>query len=435
MSRLFLSIRLFALFVIAGSITVAAEPNAAEPNVVRVTDYLPDGYVVDGSVSYQAELQQAIDEASRQGGQIVFPPMTYLISDEAGLNIHSDMTFELHGAKFVFPADCDNDGQLFRGENVQDVRFSGGEVVGRNDVWPAGVNIRGIYLTGNCQRIHIEEMYLHDLTSNGVGVFGKSDDEPARDVRVLDTIIDNCCNVYGDYMAPEGELRGPEKGSVREDQGSVAFYYVESFQVRGCRFDRARSDGTHFYHCRAGQISGNEINRSKMGGFFLEGCRHVTASDNIIRLNGSRGCTIERGCENCTLIGNVVEESGREGLWIPDSRFCVVSNNIFRRNGRKPNDPDGRRAPWNANITIDESSSDPSDTIAGHCVFSGNLLETSESQIAAMRINLTNKSLAIVIKDNVLSGERANILVEGEGEVILRDNLPPQQPLIIPAAE
>ncbi|MEZ6050681.1 MAG: hypothetical protein R3C02_04705 [Planctomycetaceae bacterium] len=71
--------------------------------------------------------------------------------------------------------------------------------------------------------------------------------------------------MYGDYQAPKGELHGPEKGSVREDQGSVAFYYVEDFVVRGCRFSRSRSDGTHFYHCTNGHFSDNRVDRSKMG--------------------------------------------------------------------------------------------------------------------------------------------------------------------------
>ncbi|MCA9041504.1 MAG: right-handed parallel beta-helix repeat-containing protein [Planctomycetaceae bacterium] len=399
-----------------------------------MTDFFPDGYVSDGSISYQTQLQEALDAAGEGGKRIVFPAMIYLITDEAGLKVHSGQTLVLDGARFIFPVDCDEDGQVFRGENVQDVRFIGGEIVGRYDVWPAGVNIRGIYLTGDCQRIRVEKMYLHDLTSNGVGVFGKSEAEPARDVWITDTIIDHCCNVYGDYMAPKGELHGPEKGSQREDQGSVALYYVNSFQVRGCRMDRSRSDGTHFYHCQGGQICRNQINRSKMGGFFLEGCRDVLASDNIILQNGSRGCTIERGSHNCTLNGNLVEESGREGLWIPDSTYCVVTNNIFRRNGRKPNGSEPRQR-WNANITINESSHDPSETTATHCVFSGNLIESTKDQIAAIRLNLTEKSRKMVLMNNIFTGERTDVMIEGEGEVIQQGNIPSQQPLIIPAVK
>ncbi|MEZ6049588.1 MAG: right-handed parallel beta-helix repeat-containing protein [Planctomycetaceae bacterium] len=411
----------FRILSIIPILFLLTSTQGAEPGKVFVSDFLPENYVTDGSVSYQSELQQALD-ATSPGETLCFPPMTYLLEHEAGLKLHSRLNLNLEGARFLFPADAHEDGQAFVGEDIEDLKIKGGEIIGRNDVWPAGINIRGIYLTGKCQRIHIEEMFLHDLTSNGIGLFGNSDEEPAHDIRVINTIIDNCCNIYGDYMAPPNELHGPEKGSVREDQGSVAFYYVESFQVRGCRMDRSRSDGTHFYHCRNGQICQNEINRSKMGGFFLEGCHNVLASDNIIRQNGSRGCTIERGSHNCTLIGNLVEESGREGLWIPDSQYCLISKNIFRRNGRKPNGPEPHQR-WNANITINQSKHDPSHTVSAHCLFSENLIETTSEQIAAIRVNLTEESQSMVIHNNVLTGVNQSILIEGAGDVIKLNNV------------
>ena len=48
----------------------------------------------------------------------------------------------------------------------------GGEIVGRNDVWPDGVNIRGVYLTGGSKHIRIRDMHIRGLSSNGIGVFG-----------------------------------------------------------------------------------------------------------------------------------------------------------------------------------------------------------------------------------------------------------------------
>jgi parallel beta-helix repeat protein len=380
-------------------------------DAVNVADFLPAGYAKDGSTCYQKQLQTAIDAAA--GGHIVFPPMTCLIDDPQGLKIHSGTTFWLEGTTFLLAPDLQADGQVFSGKNVRDVIFHGGAIQGRNDHWPAGINLRGISLNGECSNIRCEGMIFRDLSSNGIGVFGADAEHPSRDIWLLDTVIENCCNTYGDYQAPPGELHGPEKGSTREDQGSVAFYFVDGFVVRGCRFEASRSDGTHFYRCRHGQVSDNRIVRAKMGGYFLETCEHILATNNIIQDNGSRGVTIERGCRACTLIGNTIEGSGREGLWMPDSADCIVSNNAFLKNGRKDNGT-GRFQIWDANITINETPKDPSNSPTENCIVSHNLFETGSDQVAAIRIDTEVTVRNVVIEGNVLFGENQQILIEGE---------------------
>jgi parallel beta-helix repeat protein len=402
---------LWMTLVLVSTPAVTAEASPRGPLVV--TDFLPDGYVTDGTACYQPQLQQALDAAAKENRVVAFPPGVYRLDDPAGLRIQSGQTLQLHGAKFVFPAEIAVDGQAFRGEGVSQVTFQGGEIVGRNDVWPLGVNVRGIYLTGECTNFRVEDMTIRDLTSNGVGIFGTDPEHPARDVWLVDTVIDNCCNIYGDYQAPPPEPRGPEKGSMREDQGSVAFYYVNDWVVRGCRFDRSRSDGTHFYKSHHGHFSDNRVYRAKMGGYFIETCDHVLAANNIIRENGSRGVTIERGSRSCTLIGNTIEASGREGLWMPDCSHCLVTNNVFRRNGRKDNGTQPQNI-WDANITINESRGDPSNSPAEHCVVSHNLIETGDDQVAAIRVVTEATVQGIVLEGNVLTGENRKILVEGD---------------------
>lgn len=393
--------------------------HAAEADVrqvtetVSVTGFLPEGYAADGSVSYQAELQEALDAAAESGQNVLFAPMTYLLDDARGLRVKSGMALHMEGATFVLSPEIRDDGQAFLGDGVSDVRFCGGAIVGQNEQWSSGTNLRGIYLTGECREVRVEGMAMRDLSSNGVGIFGTDAQHPARDVWLIDTIIDNCCNVYGDYQAPKGELRGPEKGSVREDQGSVAFYFVDDFVVRGCRFEDSRSDGTHFYRCRNGQFSDNRVCGAKMGGYFIETCEHVLATNNVIRDNGSRGVTIERGSRACTLIGNTVEGSGREGLWMPDCIDCIIMSNLFLRNGRKDNG-EGKHRIWDANITINEARGDPSNSPTENCVVSNNVFETGADQIAAIRVDAIESVRGIFIRNNVLLGENQRILVEGE---------------------
>lgn len=390
----------------------AGEPRSDLPQsaMMAVADFLPKGHVTDGSLSYQKEIQQAIDAAARAGRTLVFGPMVYGL-DESGLQLRSGSRLWLYGAVFRFGPDCRQDGQAFAGHDISDVQLLGGTIVGHNHTWAEGVNIRGLYITGRSHNLRFRDLHLRDLSSNGLGVFGTAAN-PVRDIWVTDLVIENCCNRYGDYLS---ERVGPEKGSKREDQGLIAFYHVQEFVVRGCRLEKSRSDGTHFYRCRQGQFVHNKVYAAQMGGYFVETCSDILASDNIIRDNGSRGATIERGSKNCTLVGNVVAGSGREGLWAPDCSGLVITGNIFDRNGRKPNGPKAHQI-WNANITINEDPFDPTRSPTEDYVLAHNILYTTASQGAAIRIDANRQTAGILIKDNLLRGDNRHIHLDGEGQ-------------------
>lgn len=398
----------------------AAESQPAKPapsGWLSVADFLPDGAVTDGSVSYQPAIQRAIDAAAAGGGVVVFPPMVYGV-DETGLRLRSGVTLHMEGAVFRLVKTPEGDGAIFSGNDVHRVTLIGGRFAGDNAAWPDGANIRGVHITGDSRHIRIRDSWIHGLSSNGIGMFG-NESQPIRDVWITDVVVENCCNRYPDYLSGEKW----EKGSAREDQGLVAFYYVEDFTVRGCRLEGSRSDGTHFYRCRRGQFVANRVYDAKMGGYFVEGGEQIVADGNLIRSNGSRGATIERGATNCVFSNNVVATSGREGLWAPDCTGCLVQGNVFDRNGRKPNGPE-RRHIWNANITINTVAGDPTDSPTRDYLVSDNVIFTGDGQIAAIRVDADHQTAGIVIRDNVLRGENRRILVEGPRgpEVIACDN-------------
>lgn len=393
-----------------------APPQGTSREPLLATMFFPKGFVTDGSVSYQTHLQEAIDAAGTSGRTLIFPPMIYLV-DESGLRLKSKLTLSMYGAVFKLDDQRTKDGHVFVGQDIENLTVMGGEIVGRLEKWPAGVNIRGIHITGKSHNIRIRDIHMHGLSSNGIGVFGTAD-QPVRDVWVTDCVIENGCNYYGDYLS---EKPGPEKGSVREDQGLIAFYHVRDFVVSGCRFEKSRSDGTHFYKCKQGQFVHNKVYSAQMGGYFLETCEDVLASDNVIRDNGSRGVTIERGSRNCTLNGNTVANSGREGLWAPNCVGLIITGNIFDRNGRKPNGKKDTHI-WNANITINEAG-DPTKTATEDYVVANNIIYTTEDQIAAIRVD-SNKVKGISIKSNLLRGANKRVLIEGDqpDNVVAKDN-------------
>jgi polygalacturonase len=379
---------------------------AGSATIVRVADHLPAGAVEDGSVAYRAEVQAAIDAAAARGAVLEFPPVV-LLADEAGWRLSSGLTVRMHGTTFVLGTNCARDGAVFHAPDVRDLTMIGGRIIGRNDAWRDGVNIRGVHITGAASNVRIRDMHFRDLSSNGIGLFGDTN-RFIRDVWIEDVVVENCCKRYPDYLSGEKS----EAGSVREDQGDVALYFVEDFVVRGCRFERSRSDGTHFYRCRNGQITDNRIYRAKMGGYFLETCENVVGHGNIVIENGSRGATIERGSVDCVFADNVVRLSGREGLWAPDCIGLVVTGNVFDRNGLKPNGPEARFI-WNANITINEAYKEPFDSPTRDYLVAGNQIRTGTNQIAAIRVDATTNTHAIVIRGNQLLGENTRILVEG----------------------
>jgi hypothetical protein len=349
----------------------------------------------------------AIDAAVEAGLTLRFPAMT-IAADQEGWKLASKASLDMRGTTFLLPESCDRDGAVFAGKDVQDITMIGGEIIGRNDAWKDGVNIRGLHFSGLSARLRVREMSFKNLSSNGIGLFG-SEEAMIHDVWIEDVIVENCCKRYPDYLSKEKS----ESGSVREDQGDVAFYFVDGFRVHGCRFERSRSDGTHFYRSKNGQISDNRIYLAKMGGYFLEQCENVIGRGNVILENGSRGVTIERGSYHCVFSDNIVRQSGREGLWAPDCVGLIVTGNEFDQNGRKPNG-DGERYTWNANITINEAFKEPTHTPTQDYLISGNVIRTSSDQIAAIRVNAVAETRNIVIRGNVLLGENRQILVEGD---------------------
>ncbi len=385
---------------------------APDNDPISVLDFLPKGYVTDGSVSYVAELQSALDAAGRAGRTVVFAPITYLLDQAEGLEVHSNTTLSMYGARFVFAENLDRDGHAFHSKNVQNVRFQGGTVIGKRENWDCATNIAGIRIFGRCAGIYVRDMSFEDLSSNAIGMFADAEGTPITDVRIHDVITRRCCNQYTDYLEPE---TGPAKGSDRHDQGNIAFYFVNDWVVDGCLLEGSRSDGTHFYHSHQGRFTNNRVITSKMGGYFVEGCDQVLAANNLVSGNGSRGVTIERDSRFCTLQGNVVEFSGREGLWAPDIMGCTISGNIFRENGRKDD------AERDSEIRIDNMERWETQTRDLQVV--NNIFYTSEHQHSAVRV--TEGVRQIVIRGNSFRGPIENdyiVVDKPKEDVIVKDN-------------
>lgn len=349
----------------------------------------------EDAAQHQANIQKILDQGAAAPTAFKFAPGEYVLTDAKGLRVPSGATLIMTGARFVLSEGIADDGQAFLLKDASDVVIEGGEIVGRRAAWGDGVNVAGLRMIGG-GNLRVSGLTCRDLSSNAIGVFGESGEKPVREVHLSNVTGVNCCNIYADYLQKKP---GPAPGSDRKDQGTVAFYYVDGWSVNGCRFDGSRSDGTHFYHSHNGVFTGSSVTNSQMGGYFLEGCENVVATGNLIRGNGSRGCTIERDSRFCTLTGNIVTLSGREGLWAPDVADILVTSNVFRENGQKDD------ADKDCEIRIDEGKEYKTRT--SNIRIESNLFHTRPNQTAAICIGEGAENIAI--EDNTFTGEAPEI--------------------------
>ena len=126
--------------------------------------------------------------------------------------------------------------------------------------------------------------------------------------------------------APKGG--GPGKGAVDITSAS-------DLRITGCQLS-ALGDTMHIQRTRNIVFASNHIVGSRMGAFFLaEYCQNATVTGNLIDgTNGSRVMSVEKSCENITIIGNTFRNGGR-GSWINQPKNFILQGNIFTNNTTK----------------------------------------------------------------------------------------------------
>jgi len=118
-------------------------------------------------------------------------------------------------------------------------------------------------------------------------------------------------------------------------KGAIDLVGCEDVIVRGCRLS-ALGDTMHIQKSRDIVFTGNHITGSRMGAFFLaEYCRNAVITGNTVDgSNGSRVMSVEKSCEDVTIVGNTFRNGGR-GSWINQPRNFVLADNVFVNNTTK----------------------------------------------------------------------------------------------------
>lgn len=231
-------------------------------------------------------------------------------------------------------------------------------------------------------------------------------------------LVSNLFQAHLALYAPAGS--GPGKGAL----DLVA---CEQVIVRGCRLS-ALGDTMHIQKSRGVIFADNHITGSRMGAFFLaEFCQDATITGNTVDgTNGSRVISIEKSCENVTIVGNTFRHGGR-GSWINQPRNFVLADNIFVNNTTKcePDPRRGRRSfltgDYEHYAELYFTTYEPGGRY-GHVVVRGNIFTSGPN--ATHALTLAPGGDTILVEDNVFSGPVRTLPVpSGCENLTIRNNL------------
>jgi S-formylglutathione hydrolase FrmB len=210
-------------------------------------------------------------------------------------------------------------------------------------------------------------------------------------------------------------------------KGAVDLVGCRTVRVSGCRLS-ARGDTMHIQYSRDVVFAHNHITGSRMGAFFLaEFCKTATVTGNTVDgTNGSRVVSVEKSCEDVTLVGNTFRGGGR-GSWINQPRNFVLADNVFTNNTTKgERDPrTGRRShvtgdyfPW---AELYFTTHEPGGRY-GNVIIRGNVFTSGPAAKAAVTFEPGGDG--IVVTGNVFAGPaRAILPPPGAKDVTIRDNI------------
>jgi nitrous oxidase accessory protein NosD len=231
-------------------------------------------------------------------------------------------------------------------------------------------------------------------------------------------LISNLFQAHLALYAPAGS--GPGKGALD-------LVGCEKVIVRGCRLS-ALGDTMHIQKSRGVVFAGNHITGSRMGAFFLaEFCRDAVVTGNTVDgSNGSRVISVEKSCEDVTIVGNTFRNGGR-GSWINQPRNFVLADNIFVNNTTKC-EPDPRRGRrtfvtggYERYAELYFTTHEPGGRY-GNVTVRGNIFTSGPH--ATHAITFAPGGDTLVVTDNIFRGPVTSIPAPaGCGGSVIRDNL------------
>lgn len=240
----------------------------------------------------------------------------------------------------------------------------------------------------------------------------------ARDAGPQTRLISHLFQAHLALYAPAGS--GPGKGALD-------LVGCENVIVRGCRLS-ALGDTMHIQKSHGIVFANNHITGSRMGAFFLaEYCKNATIMGNTVDgSNGSRVMSVEKSCEDVTIVGNTFRNGGR-GSWINQPRNFVLADNVFVNNTTKC-ERDARRGrrsfltgDYERYAELYFTTHEPGGRY-GNVTVRGNIFTSGPN--AEHAITFAPGGDTILVTDNIFSGPVRDIPTSTGCEgVMIRDNV------------
>jgi parallel beta-helix repeat protein len=304
----------------------AVQPAARD---LRLLDFLPDGYVRDGSVDYRVELQRALDAAA--GQTLVLPGFPVRVDrtpgQRFGVILRHGMTLRGTSASKLFTKETAL--QLLRAEAVMNLRLEGFSVEG-----PGGDGARLahglIQITGG-ERVSAIDLRISKADAAGI-VIAQVDE-----VLVEGLVVEGASKA-GIYLA------ACSKAIVRENQ-------VRDFGGHRLEFGNPGGVGIQLSSCRDVLCTKNTVEDGLGIGIlcnaFPGGARpvanvltwnHVVAVANPNNPSVSGGIRLANGNKvketRTHIAANTVQSCGANGIYVENHGSSVVRGNLVQDSTR-----------------------------------------------------------------------------------------------------
>lgn len=312
-------------------------------------DFLPNGYVKDGSVSYAGEIQLAISMASANNQILVMPNFPILIdpigTDFSGLSIPSNSHIVFDSASFLSMKS--NDLENYELISIRDKnniiivrpKLKGDKYThtGTSGEWGMCLAIRGA-----CNNIHIIDPVIDDAWGDGIYVGQTSDDilSTPKNVHVTNPVINKCRRQGISIVSADGlYITNPTINDTRSSDSSASL-------IRGPHAGidiEPNGFNSKLNNIRITNLNGNN-NDAALLMIYLGGCANNAPENAVYHVDITVDGISDTGSNaalHCTELSESIKYSGRVQINNLKSNKALRNGVIHEWSTALPVDIDG----------------------------------------------------------------------------------------------
>lgn len=301
-----------------------------------------EGATGDGVADDTTAVKQALTKLATTGGELYFPPGTYLLNSRLDVpsnvtlrgsgrrastivkdvtHIHSDMVLIRDTAEHVRVLDLGFDGRREDGNTVttKGVNIQGNHITVKGCLFKNIKTFDGVYVGTSIKSKHVTITHneFEDIDRHGVGVIH------SEDVTITHNRFKNC-GLYAIDLEPN------DPNTQTNDRFTVAFNHIDDTAVHGI---------VATVKARYGVIFGNTLRNINGEGIIVAyDSKHVVVESNTIDTTADNGVSVRLGASHVSVKTNTIKNAGRYGVRVGVSgadtskAVDIVGNTIIDAN-------------------------------------------------------------------------------------------------------